>query len=165
MWTLSEFRGEEINAFAVGEFGKIEIVDTNNVRTLDFELDAEHRNVTYMTGFALVDRIIEIKVLKNEGVYREYVDYFANEVNIYNIENVTITIISTSEPWGYINYNESWLGIFIWVLLAAIFGVLYAGVIDSIERKHYNWNYARKEAQRREERQRAKDAKEDKKKE
>jgi len=162
-WGFSELRGEEIHASAIGEFGQIEIIATDNIRALDLELDAEHRNITYMTGHNPTNRIIEIKVLKNEGVYREYVDYFTGEINIYDIGNVTIILDSGLEPWGYINYNEIWFGALVWVFLMVFFGLIFEGIATSINRKHYTWKYKRKEAKAKEERRLAKEAKLDKK--
>jgi hypothetical protein len=151
VWTVSEFRGEEIAVSAEGTFGQIEVVDSISKTKgyLDFELGVDEESQFIRTGWMPVDRIIEITVISNEGIFKQYVEYLPLETNIYEVANVTITMISGYEPVGYFNLVERDWGGFLWIGLFIILMFGFFGLFDGTDKRYAYWERMRKDTKRR----------------
>jgi len=134
-------RAEQIDVYAEGIFGQIEVSDTADpaYNYFDFELDSENLNLTIMTGQYPIVRVIEIRIYKNEGIFDSYEPYQPDQDNIYTLANVTIVMTSGYEPIGYANKAEIGvvaLGSIVFFLFSI---VMFVCVVEVIDRKVYLW--------------------------
>lgn len=159
-------RGEEIEVSANGVFGQIEVSDTESRGRgyFNFELDAERPNQIIRTGWAPLNRIIEIRVLKNEGVFEQYVDYIPLENNTYNIANVTIIMNSRYEPVGYINQVEKDYSLLVGAGLWLMYALILLFGLDIIDTRYSRWKRRKNDRKREAEKKKKLEEKKDKKK-